>query len=108
MEGHQLHRHVIRMIRYLSEDAQKRIISIRLEARFIEKIPKKQWCCPQCGHTNNPNQIPCCSMDKMMDGRLCSHWTIKTGAVHSIIPSSKVMFWGDDPGDPHIRIYYFR
>lgn len=92
MEGHQTYSHVIRMIPHLSEDAQKRITSIRKEARFVEKIPTKQFCCPKCGHTNNPNHIPCCYMDKRRDGSRCLHWTIKTGAVHSIIPSSKVFF----------------
>lgn len=91
MEGHHVYDIVGTMIPYLSKDAQKRIASIHKKARFVEKFRRKKFCCPKCGHTNDPNRIPCCYKDKRKDGRQCGHWTIKRGAVHSVIPSLKVI-----------------
>ena len=91
MEGHQPYNIVTKMIPYLNKNTRKRIASIQKEARFVEKVPRKHLCCPKCGHTNDPNLIPCCNLDKRMDGSQCFHWTIKRGAVHSVIPSTKVI-----------------
>jgi len=91
MEGHQVYNIVEDMISYLSKDAQKRITSIQKETRFVDKVRKRQLCCPTCGHTNDPSRVPCCYKDERKDGRRCGHWTIKRGAVHSIIPSLKVI-----------------
>ena len=91
MEGHEAYDIFTKLTPYLSKLARKRITSIQKQGGFVDKLPIRQMCCPECGHTNNPNHIPCCNMDKRRDGSECLHWTIKTGAVHSIIPNLMVI-----------------
>ena len=90
MQRDEPYNHISKINSYLNERARQRITLIQKNGRFVEKSAQKQSCCPECGHTIDPYRIPCCKMDRKLNGKKCSHWNFKNGAVHSIIPSTKV------------------